>query len=142
MTTYSTELIGMEARQLAWGAIAAILETGEILVRPLCDPGREVLCDYMSADVSSRVELQEGDPVLFAMLPEASGKGCVLGKVGAYAPPLKKHLELEADEDLTIRCGKGSITIEKSGRILIKGVEIVSHAQKGNRIRGASIKLN
>ena len=51
-------------------------------------------------------------------------------------------LVLEADESLTIRCGQGSITIKESGKILIRGLDVVSHAKRCNRVRGGSIRLN
>ena len=77
-------------------------------------------------------------------MPPASldEKGCVLGRIGRYRPPETRHVVITADEDLTIECGEGSITLKKTGQVLIKGLDIVSHAKRRNRMRGGSIQLN
>jgi len=51
-------------------------------------------------------------------------------------------LLLEAKESLTLRVGDGSITIRADGKILIKGKELVSHAEKMNRIKGGAVAIN
>jgi hypothetical protein len=51
-------------------------------------------------------------------------------------------LVLEAKETVTLRCGDGSITIRADGKILIKGKDLVSHAQRANRIKGGSVSIN
>jgi hypothetical protein len=131
-----------ERRTLCRTTIAGLLPSGEIVVRPRGGSEEILVCDYLETGAKDRPALQEGDRVL-VLLPEDPGeKGCVLGKVGPYRAPDRRKLVMDADEELTIRCGKGSITIRKSGKILVRGLEIVSHAQGANRIRGGSIQLN
>jgi len=43
---------------------------------------------------------------------------------------------------MTLRVGNGSITIRGDGKILIKGSDLVSHAQRTNRIRGGAVSIN
>ena len=38
--------------------------------------------------------------------------------------------------------GQASITLDASGKVLIQGVDIVSKAKAGNRIKGASVRIN
>lgn len=53
-----------------------------------------------------------------------------------------KRLQFEASEQVVLKCGKGSITMQADGRVVIKGTEIVSRASGGNKIRGASVSIN
>ena len=52
------------------------------------------------------------------------------------------ELVIEAKKNLTLKCGEGSITIREDGKILIKGKDLVSHAQRMNRIKGGSVSIN
>jgi hypothetical protein len=57
-------------------------------------------------------------------------------------PRQRDTLVLEARDSLTLRVGDGSITIRADGKILIKGKDLVSHAQKMNRIKGGAVAIN
>jgi hypothetical protein len=48
----------------------------------------------------------------------------------------------EATEEISITCGKSSITLRKDGRVVIKGTDLVSRAARTNKIRGAAVKIN
>jgi hypothetical protein len=54
----------------------------------------------------------------------------------------KDELALEAKKELILVCGKSSVTLRSDGRIILKGVEILSRASGSNKIRGASVKIN
>ena len=54
----------------------------------------------------------------------------------------KDELVLRADKELTLVCGKSSVTLVNDGRIIVKGAEIMSRASGTNKIRGASVKIN
>lgn len=54
----------------------------------------------------------------------------------------QKTVTIGADEELTLRCGKSSITLTKSGKVIVKGTKIVSRSLGENKIRGAQISLN
>lgn len=53
-----------------------------------------------------------------------------------------EQLDLEAATQLTLTCGKASITLHRDGKVVIRGVEVVSRASGTNRIRGGTIELN
>lgn len=53
-----------------------------------------------------------------------------------------QRLMLEAREELELRCGDASITLRRDGLVLVRGVDLVSHARARNRIRGASVQIN
>ena len=53
-----------------------------------------------------------------------------------------KRLFFEASEEVVLKCGQSSITLQAGGRIVIKGVELVSRAAGSNKIRGAAVSIN
>lgn len=136
------EFVDLETQPLVRAKVVKLLSNGGIVVSLNRQPFGELVCDVVHAIGSPSLMLAEGDSVLVLLPSDRDTRGSVLGKVGPYKANQKNQVDILADDKITLRCGKGSITIEKSGRILLKGVEIVSRAEKGNRIRGASIKLN
>lgn len=53
-----------------------------------------------------------------------------------------KRITLEGKEEVVLRCGQCSITLTKEGRVVIKGIEIVSRASRTNKIKGGSVNIN
>jgi hypothetical protein len=53
-----------------------------------------------------------------------------------------KQLVLEGQEEITLRCGEASITLNKNGKISIRGKYLLSRATGVNRILGGSVQVN
>lgn len=53
-----------------------------------------------------------------------------------------QRLVVTATEQLVLRCGKASITLTKSGKVLIEGSYLQSRSTGVNRIKGGSVQLN
>ena len=53
-----------------------------------------------------------------------------------------KRMAFEAREEIELRCGKSSVVLTKQGKIVLKGVEIVSRASRTNKIKGSMVKIN
>ena len=53
-----------------------------------------------------------------------------------------EHLVLSAEKDITLKCGKASITLTRAGKILIRGAYLSSHSSGVNRIRGGTVHVN
>jgi hypothetical protein len=53
-----------------------------------------------------------------------------------------KSMIVRADQEITLSCGKSSITLQKDGKIVIRAAEIVSRASRTNKIRGATVMIN
>jgi hypothetical protein len=53
-----------------------------------------------------------------------------------------KRVEIVAEDELVLRCGKASITLTRAGKVLIRGAYISSISTGANRIRGGSVQLN
>lgn len=68
--------------------------------------------------------------------------------LGLIQPPLPEvevdgeELVLEARREMTLRCGKASITMTADGRVTIRGTQVLSRSDGANRVQGASVQLN
>jgi len=51
-------------------------------------------------------------------------------------------LEISAADEITLRCGKSSITLNKNGKILIKGDHMLNRTSGSYKIKSGSIQLN
>jgi hypothetical protein len=68
---------------------------------------------------------------------------------GQTDPGLELHVDgrprvlpIEAQEELILKCGQASITLQRDGKIVIKGRYVESRASSTNRIKGAQVKIN
>lgn len=53
-----------------------------------------------------------------------------------------RMVDVHAKEKMIFRCGKCSISLNRDGKISIKGQSIVNQAVKANRIKGGSVEIN
>jgi len=53
-----------------------------------------------------------------------------------------QQLKLTAKNEIVLRCGKASITLTRSGKILIRGAYLLSRSAGVNRIKGGSVQIN
>lgn len=53
-----------------------------------------------------------------------------------------KRVMIEAEEEVILKCGAGSITLRKDGKIIIKGTHLLSRSSGPNRIKGGSVNIN
>lgn len=53
-----------------------------------------------------------------------------------------EHLVLSAKKSITLKCGKASITLTKSGKVLLRGAYLLSRSSGVNRIKGGSVQIN
>lgn len=56
--------------------------------------------------------------------------------------PMAEELVFEAKRQITLRCGKSSITLYPNGKIALRGEYILSDAESLNRIAGGQVELN
>jgi uncharacterized protein (DUF2345 family) len=53
-----------------------------------------------------------------------------------------QRMLVSAKKELTLRCGKASITLTEAGKVLIQGSYVSSRSTGVNRIKGGSVQLN
>lgn len=95
---------------------------------------------------------QRGAPILLVFDDGILTAPIVVGCVEDRLPSLKPRrrdvvidgaeVAIDGQEQVVLRCGKSSISLSKSGKIILKGIDLVSRAIRGNRIRGGTVKIN
>ncbi len=53
-----------------------------------------------------------------------------------------KTLRISAQQELSLRCGRASITLKPNGKIVLKGDHLLSYSRGTNRIKGGSVQIN
>jgi len=53
-----------------------------------------------------------------------------------------ESIVLSARQNITLKCGKASVTLTKSGKVILRGTYLLSRSSGVNRIKGGSIQLN
>ena|SRR5688572_21043991 len=135
-------------------AVAQVVETdGNVVVVRDAAATRTYRCAVLQNAFSAGFQYEIGDTVVTAALSLPDTDAVILGRLAnaavvglpAVTPPsaaVADSIVLEAKREITLRVGDGSITIRADGKILIKGKDLVSHAQRVNRIRGGSVAIN
>lgn len=104
--------------------------------------GATIPCDLLLTSATP-LFLEQGNAVLVLLPREGEERGVILGRIAPPANPgLPDEITIKAGKSLTIECGEGSITLRGDGKVLIKGKDLVSRAQRMNRIKGGSVALN
>jgi hypothetical protein len=94
-------------------------------------------------DIGTQVALmfEDGDPFRPLVI------GRLLGQAAAPAPVAcvqldDQRLELSAEREIVLRCGKASITLTRAGKVIIQGTYLSSRSSGVNRIKGGSVQIN
>lgn len=85
------------------------------------DPGRPIVVGLL------RDELPRAEPaVTTPVVVEADGR----------------RVEVEAADELVLRCGDASIVLRRNGRVVIRGTYVETRSKGVNRIKGGSVLIN
>ncbi len=115
-------------------------DAGPLVARSGLGPRRAG--DDLSAPVL--VVFEDGDlrrPVIVGFVHSTLFTGA--GEAAAdRAHALPEHAVVAASESVEIRCGESSLTLDRVGRVRIKGTQIVSRSLGLQRIKGATVEIN
>lgn len=53
-----------------------------------------------------------------------------------------QRIELEARDELVLRCGRASVTLRRNGRVVVRGAYVETCSEGINRVKGGSVKIN
>jgi len=126
-----------------------------IVLVPGRSEGLEARCCVPEAAVPAPDALV-GAKVLLLFVAEAHSRPIIVGFVRErlWSDPPESRLVvkapansaetvvIEAEKQLVLKCGEGSINMESDGRIVIKGRQLTSRATEANKVRGAVVLIN
>lgn len=92
------------------------------------DQGREVALMFEAGDPRRPIVMGKIVSPLAAGEIEAAADG--------------RRVEINAEQEIVLRCGDASITLTRSGKILIRGEYVLSRATGVNRIQGGAVEIN
>ena len=145
-------------QQAIVGCITAVTADGSIWIdfednpdQPLCamtvaeitaqDIGRNVLIVFERGD--RRRPIIVGCLFAKAAEPQKSAMEVIVTRESADEIRVDgRQIVFEAEQELILKCGQGSIIVKKDGSIVIKGTKIVSRSRGVNKIKGASVRIN
>ena len=53
-----------------------------------------------------------------------------------------KRIVLHAEDEIVLRCGDASITLQRNGRIVVRGAYVETRSKGVNRIKGGTVRIN
>jgi len=130
-------------------------------------PGLPPLVDFPANNTGSFIpartlvplhESQIGSEVALTFEDGDIARPILLGVVQSWdAPPVRlpaadsnfsetqrnpETLLLTAAREITLQCGKASITLTSAGKLLLRGAYLLSRSSGVNRIKGGSVQIN
>ncbi|MCX7888215.1 MAG: hypothetical protein N2422_00610 [Rhodobacteraceae bacterium] len=126
--------------------VAGIGSDGRVLVGIAGAPPvwAETLVALGAAEVgrTAVVGRLDGAPLVLGLLAPPA-QGAAAGPAAAVEAVIDgESIVLSGRRQVTLRCGKASVTLTADGRITIRGTEVRSLAEGANRVQGASVQLN
>jgi hypothetical protein len=92
------------------------------------DVGREVVLAFEAGD--------RRRPVILGRVAEHGAHAGVDVTVDG------RTVVVTAEHELSLRCGKATITLTRAGKVLINGAYVLSRSTGVNRIKGGSVQIN
>ena len=141
------------------GSLVALSNEGEALVTFAACPGAQrlpavVAIQLRQQDVGKQVALlfAAGDPtrpiviglLMSGLCPDADQSTCHQ-RLLARKPAITadgQSVQISAERDIVLRCGKASLTLTRAGKILLRGAYVSTRSSGVNRVQGASVQIN
>jgi hypothetical protein len=124
------------------GAMPARL-TGSVNLRKLREsdpPGREVLLAFENNDSNLPIIID----TMHSPLDDTAEAREAISEAESPKDVLidGERITFDAAKEIVLRCGKSSITLTRSGKVLIRGAYLSSRSSGSNRIKGKSVQVN
>lgn len=80
--------------------------------------------------------LRSSTPLVDALLAGPLPQAPVVARVDG------KRVAIEGKEEVVLRCGKASLTLQRDGKVVLRGVNLVTQADQVHKIRGGKVQVN
>ncbi len=80
--------------------------------------------------------LRSATPLLEAILTEANPPEEMVARVDG------RHVLIEGKEEVVLRCGKATLTLRRDGKVVLRGVNVVTQADEVHKVRGGKVQIN
>jgi hypothetical protein len=54
----------------------------------------------------------------------------------------ERRVLIQGEEEIVLQCGKASLTLRRDGKVVLRGVNLVTQAEQVNKIRGGKVQIN
>lgn len=146
------------ATAIPGGAVVGRLHSFDVLDRPLVAGLPQLLGEVVEArtTVPLRREMV-GQGVVILLEAGDPRRPIIVGVLQERAVPTegsegeRRPLAIEADggrlvvtaeREIVLRCGDASITLTRTGKVLIRGAYVLTRSSGANRIKGAVVEIN
>lgn len=83
-----------------------------------------------------------GLPLVIGKIQSTEKTETAIEKESANAEIDGESIVLSARHNITLKCGKASITLTKAGKVILRGAYLLSRSSGVNRIKGGSVQIN
>lgn len=129
--------------------IVSLEKNGKIVVKAE-NMDETIPCDFLRTHAGPLPELFTGMLVLCIC---DGTSGYILGVIQPYLQPQEpirdrengqapSQLDLKAKENISLTCGASTLSMNKNGKIILRGAAITTRAAGANKIKGASVQIN
>jgi hypothetical protein len=112
----------------------AMQPAGALPVRLQPRPGQEVVL-MVAPDAGSA-------PVLLGLLQPLGAEPGAPAAAESVRAQIDGRLELDARDEIVLRCGEATIVLRANGRVVVRGATVETRARGVNRIKGGSVSIN
>ncbi len=53
-----------------------------------------------------------------------------------------KRVAIEGKDEVVLQCGKASLTLRRDGKVVLRGVNVITQAEQVHKIRGGKVQVN
>lgn len=95
------------------------------------------------ADMTVNVAISDIGEKCLLVFPDNQDSPIIVGMLKKPNNVVESQDKLiEANESITLNCGKSSLILEANGTVKLKGVTVTTQAYGSNRVKGAAVKIN
>jgi ribosomal protein L14 len=107
------------------------------------DATTEITCSFLKQTGIPPLALQVGDLVLVYIMDAEARRAVIMGKILSAEEAFQaEEIVMTAKEKIEFSVGRCLFSMTSDGEVLTRGEDIVSHAKRQNRVKGASFVMN